>query len=242
MSHFCVAVIHREDQDVDELLAPYDESIRVAPYISRTKEEVIKYARENYPSFKDKTDEECYEYYSDGEETDEDGNIISTYNPNSKWDWYVVGGRWSNMLKAVGRETDENGNTIFTDRYVNEARISDIDFSPDPEEYARAIREWEVIVEGDEQKPRDDFFSLYKPEYYLRYYGTKEKYAETMASFTTYAVVTPNGLWHEKAKMGWFGMDNSTPEGNDDWNKNYKRRFIDKADPNWIMTIVDCHI
>lgn len=242
MSHFCVAVIHREDQDVDELLAPYDESIRVAPYISKTKEEAIKYARENYPSCKDKSDEECYKYYADGYDTDEDGNIISTYNPNSKWDWYVVGGRWSGMLKAVGRETDENGNTIFTDRYVNEARISDIDFSPDTEAYAEAIREWEVLVEGDEQKPGEDFCSFYKPEYYLNYYGTKEKYAEAMAAFTTYAVVTPNGLWHEKAQMGWFGMDNSTPEGNDDWNKNYKRRFIDKADPNWIMTIVDCHI
>lgn len=229
MSHFVVAVIHREDQSVDDLLAPYDESISVAPYIYKTKEEAIKYARENCPSCKDKTDEECYEYYSDGEETDEDGNILSTYNPNSKWDWYVVGGRWSNMLKTA-------------DGCVNEARISDIDFRPDPEEHARAIREWEVLVEGDEQRPREDFCSFYKPEYYLNFYGTKEKYAEAMAAFTTYAVVTPNGLWHQKAEMGWFGMDNATPEGNDDWNKNYKRRFIDKADPNWIMTIVDCHI
>lgn len=242
MSHFVVAVIHREDQSVDDLLAPYDESISVAPYIRKTKEEAIKYARENYPSCKDKSDEECYKYYANGYDTDEDGNIISTYNPNSKWDWYVIGGRWSGMLKAVGRETDENGNTIFTDRYVNEARISDIDFSSDPEAYAEAIREWEVLVEGDEQRPGEDFCSFYKPEYYLNYYGTKEKYAEAMATFTTYAVVTPNGLWHQKAEMGWFGMDNATPEDSKNWPLHYYERFIKNADPNLIMTIVDCHI
>ena len=26
------------------------------------------------------------------------GKTISTYNPNSKWDWYVIGGRWNNSL------------------------------------------------------------------------------------------------------------------------------------------------
>lgn len=26
------------------------------------------------------------------------GNELSTYNPNSKWDWYEIGGRWKDIL------------------------------------------------------------------------------------------------------------------------------------------------
>ena len=31
-------------------------------------------------------------------EIDEKGNVISTYNPDAKWDWYVRGGRWAGYL------------------------------------------------------------------------------------------------------------------------------------------------
>ena len=33
MSHFSVAVLHRPDQDIETLLAPYDESLREEKYI-----------------------------------------------------------------------------------------------------------------------------------------------------------------------------------------------------------------
>ena len=36
MSHFPVSVIHRADQDVEALLAPYNENIEVEPYIEYT--------------------------------------------------------------------------------------------------------------------------------------------------------------------------------------------------------------
>lgn len=53
---------------------------------------------------------------------DEDGNILSTYNPNSKWDWYVIGGRWSGYFPL--KERDENGNVVW----VDEATISDVNW------------------------------------------------------------------------------------------------------------------
>ena len=28
----------------------------------------------------------------------EDINVLTTYNPQSKWDWYEIGGRWSGLL------------------------------------------------------------------------------------------------------------------------------------------------
>ena len=113
MSHFTVAVIHREDQDIADLLAPYDESIEAEEYVYRTKEEIIESAKrhkadylkgleedEDYyndesmrhwiePYINAKNDEELYLAEVQGFELvlDENGNELSTYNPDSKWDW-----------------------------------------------------------------------------------------------------------------------------------------------------------
>ena len=83
MSHFTVAVIYREDQNIEELLAPYDENLEVEPYIRFTRQEAIDYARENYRSAAGKTDEECWQMVAEDEQTDADGNILSTYNPRA---------------------------------------------------------------------------------------------------------------------------------------------------------------
>ena len=228
MSHFVVAVIHRDDQNIEELLAPYNENFEVDPYLNMTREEAIQFYRENYES-EDKTDEECVEELREIYTMDEEGNLYSTYNPNSKWDWWVIGGRWSGMLK-VG------------DDYKDSAYIKDIDFSPNQKSYKRALDFWEVVVEGKEPKEKDEFFSLYNKKYYQEYYGDKETYARYVSQFSTFAVLTSDGKWHEQGSMGWFGVSSDTPEEFKNWKDNFKKQFIDTADPNWKMTIVDCHI
>lgn len=60
MSHFVVAVFHEEDQSVDELLAPYDEEIKYAPYLKYSKQEAINYVRKNYREMLGNSDEECW--------------------------------------------------------------------------------------------------------------------------------------------------------------------------------------
>ena len=59
MSHYTVAVFHRADQDIENLLAPYDENKAVEPYISFTRQEAIDYARKHYKA-EGKSDEECW--------------------------------------------------------------------------------------------------------------------------------------------------------------------------------------
>lgn len=45
------------------------------------------------------SDEEAWKIVKNwGYKIDENENLISTYNPNSKWDWYVEGGRWERWL------------------------------------------------------------------------------------------------------------------------------------------------
>ena len=230
MSHFTVAVIHRADQNIEELLAPYDENKEVEPYVQYSRQEAIDHARKNYKSAAGKTDEECWQMVAEDEKTDEDGNILSTYNRQSTWDWWTVGGRWSGMLRL------KNGST------VDSARIGDIDFALDEKAYRRFLRFWDVVVEHQPPIEGEDFFNIYKESYYREFFGDRETYARQQAQFSTYAVVTPDGVWHGKGKMGWWAMSSETAEEARDWEEHYKERFIDAFDEDMILTIVDCHI
>ena len=229
MSHFTVAVFHRPDQDIETLLAPYDETLRVEPYVEFTREEAIAYARKHYKSVADMSDDSCYAYMAEDYKTDAEGNLLSTYNPKSKWDWWTEGGRWADMLKVDGKKVDS-------------ARVADIDFTPDPLEYEAALRYWDVVVEHQEKRPGEEYVSLYGEQYYLDYYGDRETYVRYMTQFSTYAVVTPDGEWHEKGRMGWFGASSETPDEARDWEEHYRERFLDTAEADWVLTIVDCHI
>lgn len=232
MSHYAVAVIHRDDQSVKELLAPYNENLDVEPYIEYTKDEAIAYAREHYLD-KNASDEECYEYMVDDYIVDDNGNLLSTYNPKSKWDWWEPGGRFSGLLK------NKDGNRI------DQGRIKDLVFDLDKSEYRHRLRYWDVVVNDSPLKDgetKDYFFNMFNKEYYTRRYRDAETYAKIMATFSTYAVVTPDGEWHAPGNMGWFGMSDESDESWIDWVSNYDDRFISGSDPNWILTIVDCHI
>lgn len=229
MSHFLLAILHEEWQDVDELLEPYSEELETEPRLKYTKEEAIRYGRENYEELKSKTDTECWEFMADGYTTDDEGNIYTTYNPQSKWDWYTIGGRWDGYLRVNGQ-------------HVNTARISEIDYSPDKEDYQKALHFWDVVVEHAPAKPEEKYSSFFNEKYYLDYYGDRETFARRQTMFSSYAVITPDGEWHECGHMGWWGLSDETPEDSADWYEHYFERFIKNADPKLMMTIVDCHI
>jgi hypothetical protein len=230
MSHYAVAVIHRENQDIEDLLAPYDENIEVEPYIWKSREEAITYVRENY-KVEDKTDQECWEYLAEDHKTDESGNIYSTYNPKSKWDWWSYGRRGDEFLnKKTGKETDEG-------------RIGDLDIVFDQEAYKKALSFWDKWI-AKTVKPEEDeeYPSLYKEEYYIEHYKNRETYAQCCATYCSYAVVTPDGEWQAPGKVGWFACSSESGEEWIDWCLNYKKRFIEDQEPDLILTLVDCHI
>lgn len=289
MSHFSVAVFTEPNgATIDELLAPYDESIIMEPYIQYTRQQAIDEVRKEIKeyattglyakylkdpvAYKEKykdneahidylenifpqklnwTDEQCYqdkaEWY-DKNMIDEEGNLLSTYNPKSKWDWYSIGGRFPGRLKAKTGHHGEGSafrNNPRIDGEFDSARVGDIDFSLDMNEYNKAIRYWEVVVEKQplkENENKDNFFNFYRDGYYEEYYKDKETYATICASCNTYAVVTPDGKWHEKGQMLYFGLSSETADESLDWDLHYKERFLDTADPDWTLTIVDCHI
>ena len=79
-------------------------------------------------------------------------------------------------------------------------------------------------------------------EYWKKIYPTEEDYKNDFTSFYTYAVVTPDGEWYEPGKMGWWGISSATSEEEAEFEKQYEERFLKTANPEWTLTIVDCHI
>ncbi|MFA7205014.1 MAG: hypothetical protein WC102_01660 [Saccharofermentanales bacterium] len=255
MSHFTVLVFMRDDQLLENVLAPFDENKEVPPYISMKRDEFIADKRKIYKrdtemdkesgdeivtDYESMTDEEFLQAMRDLDYTlDASGNEISTYNHKSQWDWWAVGGRWSNKLKL--KKPDEEGN----DR-CNFGRIKDINFDPDPERYKERARFWELFIEDAEPENEDEremlSWASYKKEFYTKRYGTKENYATLESLFETWAVITPDGEWHEKGSMGWWGLSDESNEEACEWAKTYKEKFIDTADPELIAVLVDCHI
>lgn len=175
-------------------------------------------------------------------------------NPNKKWDWYQIGGRYSGLLELKSDATSGTyGARSWTNEYdiipknkADSAKVKDIDFSINKEKYNENLRFWELIVEG--QQPKDSSEekiiqrSFYKPEYYSNRYENKEQFAQLSSEFGTYAVITPDGKWHSKGEMGWWGASSETDDEAKKWNKSFKEMFIENADPEWTLTVVDCHI
>lgn len=236
MSHFTVAVFTDAFTSVEELLAPYEEQTNEAMYLQwvpadESLEEITaKYGEKGDGS---ETLKQFVKRWYGYDYNPAYKNFGCLCNPNAKWDWYDVGGRWNNILRIKGRP----------EVLCNEAPVSDIDFSMDEEAYRKALRFWEVVVEGSPiygYEHNVDFRSVFSADYYLEQYGTKEDYAKGVASFSVWAFITPDGEWHENGAMGWFGIGDATQESRRSFAKELEKAI--QENQNCTMTIVDCHI
>lgn len=247
MSHYSVAVFTEpEGVGVDELLAPFNENTEVEPYVRKTRSQVIEYGRniidrdkEEYPKRMKWTDDEVYAWtikgYFNNDDVDKDGNVWSTYNPQSKWDWYAYGGRFGGELILRPQPGDEEYDCREDDGlfYTDDALVSRVDFEEMRKQKMSSIY------------PYDEFMnkSFYTEEYLKSRYPNEEMYLKAYTEFSTYAVVTPDGEWHAPGEMGWFACSTETPEEAIDWDEKYYERFIKPAiEKGWEIHIVDCHI
>lgn len=102
-------------------------------------------------------DEEIKEYH--GFEKKEDGSWYRYTNPNSKWDWWVVGGRWSGFFKLKPGAEGETGSPGFfgtpaEDGYVDSALKKDIDFEGMFNEAAeKAAKEYDEVYKAIKNLP-----------------------------------------------------------------------------------------
>jgi len=222
----------------------------------------IEYLKNEFPKKLNWTDEECYQdeiKWHEADQLDENGSVLSTYNPNSKWDWHVIGGRWKNKILVqedckdyvIGESSWFNQDERIEEvpkgyRWCDGAKVSDIQFEKIEElsnqSYEKELRFWEIVVDGDELKEGEEQpHNLYKVEYYLKRYKDKETYAKLSSSFKTYALLC-DGIWYEKGEMGWFGCDNATLNSELAYLDKFNEVISNPINQDKYFIIVDCHI
>lgn len=220
------------------LLWPWDETFRVPGEVGHGSnthkvpegegyEKVEIKVAELYPTF-----EQYMEDYAGYTKDPETGEYGYWENPNAKWDWWQVGGRYSNWFKTKGGQ------------FVNYGQIGELDLTLDQKKYQRALRFWEINVEGAPLQPgesKDDFVNYYRPEYYLNQYGTKEEYATSQADVVPWAFVNFEGVWCEKGKMGWWAANDDTKDSRAAFREAFHKALQDAAPTDYIV-LVDCHI
>jgi hypothetical protein len=228
MSHFTVAVFSHAPSEVDELLAPYNEDVdKDSPYAA----------------FKES------EYGELDPDTQKTGYWC---NPNAKWDWWCIGGRWSGMLTLkqgylglYEHLTEEEKKKQLQQGVCDQARVKKFVFPDNLKARRVAERVWEIAVEGSPLREGESpitYGLLFKKEYYLTQYGTKERYMDYETKFLPYAILTADGEWLATGDMGWWGMDNATRESRDSYVNQFDEYLKKAQEENLFITIVDCHI
>jgi len=276
MSHFSCMVIGGE---IEEQLAPYDESKRLdIPVITgevseEDKQIMIGYYKEKgveYPTFDEL-------YAEKGEnwncnlwvKRDDKWVKMSDYNPQSKWDWYKLGGRWSNFLKlkegAEGTMGETIKKNIDVDGMRNDAEesagiyydkvMSFIKDTPIPtkwSDFIERVESGEITIEIAKilynEQPRLKSINTNEAIKELgfmvdieEFEVTREEYSQKRrnSALSTYAIVK-DGEWFQKGEMGWWGMS-SDEMTQEEWNKKQTEMF-DELPDDTLISIIDCHI
>ena len=108
MTHFVGLVVANDEDELEKMLAPYDEQLPGAPVFTPIKTETVGEWNEFESMAKAYGTDDVQELLKHMEEWNggpgeiKDGVLgyYSTYNENSKWDWYVVGGRWQDIVPS----------------------------------------------------------------------------------------------------------------------------------------------
>ena len=177
---------------------------------------------------------------------------VSRYNPNAKWDWWVVGGRWRNV--------GDNGiiyNLQECLEYKDVPFYETLSWYQLPhcetrEELEEKLSEPNAIVKDFKKDSEGKFVEDENGKYIPDTYYTKEElFATTQIRKQDFlSFLFPEEGWVEKAEMGWFGsssLDGLSKEEKDkkinefhEFNDNLLKKYIE--DDNYIGVVVDCHI
>lgn len=173
--HFAVAIFTKpEGKTVEELLEPFEEeSEEYSKFVELDPEEMEIYKKgvEKANKAGDKvTLEEVIA--NDGYEQNEEGKFGYYTNPNAQFDWYQIGGRWSNQLLT------KDG------RRCNFAALKDINW-----EAMFATKEQNLKKIWNETKDFErTLHGILKDE-------TEEDFVNRNKYNFVYSVLIPNGNW-----------------------------------------------
>lgn len=153
---------------------------------------------------------------------DQQGDVLGVYrrtNPNKKWDWWTVGGRYSNRLYTLDHHT------------VDIAQLCDINWGA----MQLQRKQWRIENWREANNRPDMAKFIYDIDLETMDHDT---YINTDTGFQLFAYVL-DGQWVEKGEMGWWAM--VANEQGQEWYDNLNH-MLANLDSRMYLTIVDCHI
>jgi hypothetical protein len=269
MSHFTVAVVVPEPSKaaITKALQPFheyectgiedehvvwvDEHDRLLQEYEAEADEV----KQEYPRF----DLYVIGYHGYTNSNLQNGRWGRKTNPNAKWDWWVIGGRWSDHWLVKGSDTPldvARKGDIDTERMIARQREKMLGLLKTYHELAagRDFLSWTEVrkqLSDDTQAARAAYRA--QPginelnqgmgtfdcavDYFK--HGNEAEYMKDLEyqALGTYAVLK-DGIWHTKGRMLYFGI---SVEESDTWPQQWKELFNSVPDDHYIA-VVDCHI
>jgi len=247
---FSVLVIGPDNfVDLVKVLRPYKLHTDFPPYIKYTRKEkaverkkLLKYWRKqlrltpldigifNKVVELEEIDDEQYflnsTKFHDSSELTENGEPISTYNPNSRYsDWEYdkrLGVRLEQTMKA-GILASALRKKDVAWKYMSEVN------------YRMARSDWVTMFDPSLGKPTPS--ERLKYDYWDG--ETKEQYLDRQRMFLTHAYIL-NGKWYERGKIGWWPLDLHLMD-RDKWLAQYEK-MLTQVKPDTILTAIECTI
>ncbi len=209
MSHFTVGIIvpTEELEDVttyvESQMAPYDESIKVAPYVCYSLDQAqldlereirhfTQIIEKQHPAYNlarcqealdelllSSPEEKYRDYVRCHSRFNSRKEPLSNHNPAGKWDWFQIGGRWNGWLH---------------DRETKHASVTD---------------------------------NLATVEHVI----ARQKFP--------FAIITPDGVWHEQGRMGWWG---TVIDGKETADWHTEAEAILQNYPDHSLVLIDAHV
>lgn len=192
-----------------------------------------------------------------------DGRAHNYTNPNDKWDWWVIGGRWRNYLltkdgsyadtsikhnvdfeamKSAGETKasiayDRAMKTFgdYIDSHITWETVREDMFKDDIDKAREFYNNQICVKKMAEDRDAFDFFDLVE-----NYKCSREDYIRRggLQNISTFAVLDKDGKWIEKGEMLMFA---AVKDEDASWLDNYESLLADIPDDHFV-TIVDCHI
>jgi len=182
-------------------------------------------------------------------------------NPNAKWDWYDLGGRWAGFFtlkqgrvgiqghhraKDFAEITGEEVDDLLPNK-VDQAVKGDIDFERMyGENFEEASKNYDEFEKEFKKDPKLKSFNPYF-DYGVRNVGDRDdfipedrtRYLTRNGGISTFAVLK-DGKWYEKGEMGWWGCVSNKKEP-EEWSEQFKKLFEEIPDDT-LLSVYDCHI
>jgi len=281
VSHFSVMVIGTSElEDISEILYPYQESSDNPASDSRfifedhTDSVFKKYnnmdtsLRASWSDVRNKNNLEHNlinfgKWY--GGYSVVNGRLGVYSNPNSQWDWWEVGGRWTDFFK---HKDGSFADSITLEEWdfkgqMREAEISagrDWDIAQGLISKAPPFKTWKHFVDLIDSKAisLDEAQSLYNAQDIFSVWRSNENPTLNYCSVDAFCVsrdsyVSEKALrstlpfayildkhWVERGSMGWFALVSGEIDIHS-WATTFFK-MLETLDPRTKLTIVDCHI